>query len=374
MDLSSFGSLVNDESVRTQWVRRVGNTRGLNLWGCVAVSEHALLDLLGSTTCLSRVNLARCNVGIELLQTVSLVGGCRALTSLNLWNCAGVDDDGLTAVASLPFLTEINVGYCSGLTDVGFLAIAKARVCESLNALWCVKLTDRALRALADNCPLRELNVSGCVLLGDSVIHLANRGAGLHSLNLSGCTLVTDAAIVELATRCTRLTYLNLALCKNISTASVRVLTDVCSHLEFLSLEGCHELTDQCLQFPPGAPLKELSLGFCSQITQDGLINMLGRCRSLETLDIRWLHKAGAGVVAALKASASLKSLDCRWCDGISSKRLKELAASLPEQNRFLYKHCKTSSDVVGEATANNLNGNQDIELEIEEVADTIVF
>lgn len=373
MDLSSFGSSVSDKSIRSQWLARVGNTRRLNLWGCVAVSEPALLDLLGSTSCLSEVNLARCNVGLELLQTVSLVTGCRMLTSLNLWNCAGVDDDGLTAVASLPFLTDINVGYCSGLTDVGFLAIAKARVCESLNALWCVKLTDRALRALADSCPLRDLNVSGCVLLGDSVIHLANRGVGLRSLNLSGCTLVTDAAIVELATRCTRLTSLNLALCKNISTASVRVLTDVCANLEVLSLEGCHELTDQCLQFPPCAPLKELSLGFCSQITQDGLVNMLGRCKSLETLDIRWLHKAGAGVVAALKANTRLRSLDCRWCDGISSKRLKELASALPESNRFIYKHCKTSSDVVGEASANNI-GEDNIELDIEEMADPLAF
>ena len=91
---------------------------------------------------------------------------------MNLGNCRGIDDDGITVLSRLTNLTSLDLSDCN--------------------------ITDSGLAHLQNLTNLTSLDLTGCYTITDSgLAHLQNL-TNLTSLDLSWCSKITDSGVLPL--------------------------------------------------------------------------------------------------------------------------------------------------------------------------------
>ncbi|CAD5178631.1 unnamed protein product [Musa acuminata subsp. malaccensis] len=157
-----------------------------------------------------------------------------------------------------------------------------ARYCHDLRDLDLskgLKLSDRSLYALADGCPhLTKLNISGCEAFSDyALVYLSSCCKNLKNLNLCGCSAAaSDRALQAISFNCPKLQYLNLGWCEDISDEGVTNLAVGCPDLRALDLCGCVHITDKSvIALANGCPhLRSLGLYYCQNITDRAMYSL----------------------------------------------------------------------------------------------------
>lgn len=134
-------NLTDCNDVEDRHVRKIVSTypqlTELNLSGCVAVSDNALMHVSScrKLKALDVSNTRATGVFADALISLS------SLTSLNMSCCSGVKDEGLKHVAAVTSLTSVTVSSCAGVTDRGIIFLMRMPLIGSINVTGCSKVT-----------------------------------------------------------------------------------------------------------------------------------------------------------------------------------------------------------------------------------------
>jgi F-box/leucine-rich repeat protein 2/20 len=308
-DASEFYKDIPAESLAKIIVTAGPFVKDLNLRGCVQVEHYKRAEVVVKA-CKNLIN--------------ATLEGCRNFQRSTLHNLLKSNER--LANLNLTGLTAVTNGTCKII----------AQSCPSLkmfNVSWCTHMDARGIRTVILGCPeLRDLRAGE--VRGFSSIELAqdifetNR---LERLVLSGCTDITDQALQTMIvgqdpeldilsdlpivpTR--KLRHVDLSRCNRLTSAGVKVLAHMVPELEGLQLSGCSALTDIALSdlLATTPRLTHLDLEELAELTNTLLSEHLAKAPcapNLEHLSISYCENLGdTGMLPVIRACTSLQSID----------------------------------------------------------------
>jgi F-box/leucine-rich repeat protein 2/20 len=282
--------------------------KDLNLRGCVQV-EHDKREEAEVKACRNLIT--------------ATLEGCRNLTRSTLHQLLRTNDR----------LTNLNLTGLSTVTNGTCKIVANScPSLEVLNVSWCTHMDARGIKTVILGCPkLKDLRAGE--VLGFNNLELAqaifetNR---MERLVLSGCD-VTDEALKTMLTGTNpeidvltdlpmvpvrKLHHLDLNRCKRLTNAGVKTLAHLVPALEGLQLSGCTALTDNALfdLFPTTPNLTHIDLEELTELTNTLFSDSLAKApcaTNLEHLSISYCENVGdTGMLPVIRACTSLRSVD----------------------------------------------------------------
>eukprot|EP01114_Cavostelium_apophysatum_P008637 TRINITY_DN2126_c0_g1_i1.p1 TRINITY_DN2126_c0_g1~~TRINITY_DN2126_c0_g1_i1.p1 ORF type:complete len:1679 (-),score=453.03 TRINITY_DN2126_c0_g1_i1:53-5089(-) len=357
---------------------------GLDVSGCVSLSEQAIMTLARKCPKLRRIKVSGKAATANALCAIAT--SCRSLESAELADCDAVTDIAVqTLVRECPKLTSVAFNCCKSITDDAFQDIADGKLpnlvhldltrCLSLNSQTlvriakkcpmlesiclasCEELSSEALVAVAGCRHLRNVNLSGCKNVTDEVVSAFTENKSLSAfplqkLNLFNCNKITNACLVDVAKECPKLLELNVSSCDrisdegivhiaqscrqlqalyveecNISDAAVSVLVKVCRNIETLVLAYAKEITDASLDFLLGLEeLKTLDLSHIKQLTSVKIGEMIPKFKKLRSLTLRGLSSFSTQGIA----HPTLQTLNLSWCKNLEDSAVLNIGTDCP--------------------------------------------
>ena len=290
--ITSAGPFVRDLNLRgCVQLKERWNTNGLadacrnlenfSLEGC-RIDRPSIHCFLLQNTRLVHINLS--GLAGATNSTMNIIAQyCPRVEHLNISWCNHVDTRGIRKVVEgCPNLKDLRAGEVRGWDDIDFMAeIFKRNTLERLVLMNCDSVNDDSLIALIEGVDseidlltnraivpprkLKHLDLTSCRGLSDTGIKaLANNVLYLEGLQLSKCHTLTDASLTELL-------------------PTIPVLT----HLDLEELDGLTNATLQSLAAAPCAPyLQHLSISYCENLGDSGMLPVLKACPSLASLDM----------------------------------------------------------------------------------------
>ncbi|KAI0016918.1 hypothetical protein F4780DRAFT_631205 [Xylariomycetidae sp. FL0641] len=316
-DLNIRGCLQIEHYKRAEVVvKSCKNLINATLEGCRNFQRSTLHNLIRSNERLANLNLTSMTAVTNA--TCKIISQhCPQLESLNVSWCKYMDARGVKMVVSnCPRLKDLRAGEIRGFDNTSVAeAIFKTNNLERLVLSGCSELTDEAFMIMVQgtdpeidiltdrpNVPprkLRHLDVSRCSqLTSQAVSVLGHLVPNLEGLQLSGCTALTDAALEPIL-------------------ASTPLLT----HLE---LEDLSELTNDVLsehlaKAPCAPTLKHLSVSYCENLGDTGMLPVIKRCVSLQSIDI---DNTRIGDLVLAEAAAMVRARAARTSAKTSRPRI----------------------------------------------------
>ncbi len=123
--------------------------------------------------------------------------------------------------------------------------------------------------------------------------HVSDRGLlsflqhahALTSLNISWCVQLSDASLVHIR----RLTELDMSHCWRLSSGCLHKIVLSCPRLKFVSVESCGQVTDENMLFMSKRlrSLTELNVSRCQNVTEGGVDAILSRCPLIKLVDAK---------------------------------------------------------------------------------------
>ncbi|CAG8959151.1 hypothetical protein HYFRA_00013014 [Hymenoscyphus fraxineus] len=309
-DASEFYKDIPAESLSKIIVAAGPFVKDLNLRGCVQVEHYKRAEMV--------------------------VKACKNLINATLEGCRNFQRSTLhSLLKSNERLAHLNLTGLTAVTNGTCKIIAQS--CPSLemfNVSWCTHMDARGIRAVVVGCPkLKDLRAGE--VRGFNNLDLAQNifeTNGLRKLVLSGCTDLSDIALrtmivgddpeIDILTDlplvpARRLRHLDLSRCNRLTSVGVKTLAHLVPDLEGLQLNGCTALTDNALMDivkttprlthleledlseltniflsehlakAPCAPrMKHLSVSYCENLGDTGMLSVIRACTSLSTVEM----------------------------------------------------------------------------------------
>lgn len=342
-DASDFHQDIPAESLAKIIVAAGPFVKDLNLRGCIQVEHYkraevvakACKNLINATLegcrnfqkatlhSLIKANEKLANLNLTGLPAVSnstckiISQHCPQLETFNVSWCKHMDARGIKMVVlGCPKLRDLRAGEIKGFDNLEVSkAIFETNNLERLVLNGCSDLTDDSLRTMIHgldpqidiltNRPivpvrkLRHLNLSRCRhLTTQGVEMLGHLVPDLEGLQLSGCTNLTDSALVPILASTPRLTHLEL---------------------EDLS-ELTNDFLSQHLAKAPCAPrLELLSVSYCENLSDTGMLPVIKNCTSLQSVD---MDNTRVGDLVLTEAAAMVRARANRTSSRDSSPRI----------------------------------------------------
>ncbi|KAF2834516.1 RNI-like protein [Patellaria atrata CBS 101060] len=282
--------------------------RDLNLRGCVQLQEKwNVKGLVDACRNLENFSLQDCHIDRTsihcfLLQNSRLMhinlsglGGatnsamkiigqhCPKVEYLNISWCENIDTRGIRKVVEgCPDLKDLRAGETKGWDNVDFvLEIFKRNTLERLLLNHCDSLTDETLTTL-----MTGVDSETDVLTGRKIVPPRK----LKHLDLTRCRSITDEGLKSLPHNVPHLEGLQLAHCPSVTDLPLIDLFPTIPNLTHLDLESLEELTNATLQALATSPchttLTHLSISYCENLGDAGMIPVLKSCSYLEGLEM----------------------------------------------------------------------------------------
>ncbi|KAI1646129.1 RNI-like protein [Daldinia loculata] len=282
------------------------NLINATLEGCRNFQRTTLHNLIKSNEGLANLNLTSMTAVTN--STCKIISQhCPQLESLNVSWCKYMDARGVKMVVlGCPRLRELRAGEIKGFNSIGVAeAIFTTNKLERLVLSGCVDLDDEAFKTMIHGTEpeidiltdrpvvpprkLRHLDLSRCSQLTSQAVGvLGHLVPDLQGLQLSGCTSLTDAALQPILASTPRLTHLEL---------------------EELS-ELTNDFLSEHLAKAPCAPkLKHLSVSYCENLSDIGMLPVMKNCVSLESVD---MDNTRIGDLVLTEAAAMVRSRSAR--------------------------------------------------------------
>lgn len=224
----------------------------------------------------------------------------------------------------------------------------------------CYKITNRGLLQMAEGCPeLRKINLSRCSyrVTDKGVLAVAENCPRLKEVVLAYLSEVTDTSCVRLCEMCPdlevvtlmfsgvsekgvraltklrKLKVLDISSLPGISPADVASLTQYCPDLEAMNVSLNPQIDDTCLLqvVKYGRKLHLLQCVSCH--VTDHFMNEVGKLtKTLKNLDIGWCQAVTDDGIRSLSATCqSLRYLGLIRCDAVTADAVEELVAKYPQ-------------------------------------------
>ena len=337
-------------------VRMCPNLRLLNLNNC-GVGNAAVATIAHHCHSLDYLDVRWC-FGVSDTGGLQLARGCPNLTHLYM-TCCGVTDHTMIAIARNRTLTHVDVRFCPVTTKSAFELALKCNLVElhlcafgsfrgrsdiPKLASMCPKLTrlsgrttDADVADVAHFCrELTHLSISSSHHLTDEGVNALVRGSALiRHLDMRACDALTEDSIVHIATRyAPSLTYLDISECDDAVTATgVAAIANHCVNLLSLSMSECSNMDDDVLHVLSGkcVRLRELDIGL-TNISDVGVVSFLaplktqphassadGRRVSMRKLNLWSCIRVTDDTLAVVaEMCPNLTDLDVRMCSNIT--------------------------------------------------------
>ncbi|KAI1102625.1 RNI-like protein [Jackrogersella minutella] len=278
------------------------NLINATLEGCRNFQRNTLHNLIRTNEKLANLNLTSMTAVTN--STCKIISQhCPQLETLNVSWCKHMDARGVKMVVlGCPRLRDLRAGEIKGFNNVGVAeAIFSTNNLERLVLSGCTDLDDDAFKTMIHGSQpefdiltdrpivpprkLRHLDLSRCSqLTTPAVAMLSHLVPDLEGLQLSGCTSLTDAALQPILASTPRLTHLEL---------------------EELS-ELTNDFFSQNLAKAPCAPkLEHLSVSYCENLGDIGLLPVMKNCVSLKSVD---MDNTRIGDLVLTEAAAMVRS------------------------------------------------------------------
>ncbi|KAK8035996.1 hypothetical protein PG991_002069 [Apiospora marii] len=307
--------------------------KDLNLRGCVQV-EHERKTEVVVKACQNLINatLEGCR-NLPGATLHSLIKTNQRLTNLNLTGLPAVSNSTCKIVSQhCPQLETFNVSWCKSMDAKGIRMVVLG--CPKLRDLRAGEIRGfdnlEVAKAIFETNNLERLVLSGCTELNDEALRTM-----LHGIRPS-VDILTDRPIVPAR----KLRHLDLSRCKSLTNHGVEALAHLLPELEGLRLSGCSAITDSALEpivastphlthleledltdltngflsrhlaKAPCAPkLEHLSVGYCENISDTGMIPVIKNCTSLKNIE---MDNTRIGDLVLAEASAMVRSRAAR--------------------------------------------------------------
>ncbi|KAI1096335.1 RNI-like protein [Rostrohypoxylon terebratum] len=282
------------------------NLINATLEGCRNFQRNTLHNLIRTNEKLANLNLT--SMSAVTNSTCKIIAQhCPQLETLNVSWCKHMDARGVKMVIQgCPRLREVRAGEVKGFNNLGVAeAIFKTNNLERLVLSGCTELDDEAFKTMIQGSQpeidiltdrpivpprkLKHLDVSRCSqLTSPAVAIMGYLVPDLQGLQLSGCTALTDAALQPILASAPRLTHLEL---------------------EEIS-ELTNDLLSEHLAKAPCAPkLEHLSVSYCENISDTGMLPIMKNCVSLKSVD---MDNTRIGDLVLTEAAAMVRSRSAR--------------------------------------------------------------
>lgn len=289
--------------------------KDLNLRGCVQVEHYNRADVVvKSCTNLMNATLEGCrNFKKSTLHT--LLSTNSRLTHLNLTGLIGVDNRACKIISrNCPQLETFNVSWCTHMDARGVKMVLAG--CPKLRDLRLGEIKGfgnkdstgmEVAELIFENNTLERLVMSGCSDLTDDVFKAMIQGAdpeidilseqalvpqrNLRHLDLTRCNRITDSALEVLANNVPMLEGLQLSGCTLLTDRSLAKIIFTMPFLTHLDLEELAELTNVFLaehlaKAPCANRLQHLSISYCENLGDVGMLPIMRECTSLQSVDM----------------------------------------------------------------------------------------
>ncbi|KAF5614988.1 f-box protein Fbl2 [Fusarium sp. NRRL 25303] len=283
-DLNLRGCVQVEHYKRTEViVKACKNLMNATLEGCQNFQKSTLHSLLRNNEKLVSLNLT----GLTAVSNTSckiIAESCPQLETFNISWCGRVDARGVKAVVeACPRLRDLRAGEVGGFDNVATAeAIFNTNNLERLVLSGCAELNDEALqimmhgvepeidilseRPIVPARKLRHLDLSRCVRLTDAGVKaIGHLVPDLEGLQLSGCKLLNDDALESILASTPRLTHLELEDLENLTNSI---------------------LSEHLAKAPCASSIEHLSLSYCENLGDTGMIPVMQTCTNLQNVDL----------------------------------------------------------------------------------------
>ncbi|RDL40599.1 uncharacterized protein BP5553_00578 [Venustampulla echinocandica] len=264
-------------------VKACRNLINATLEGCRNFKRHALHNLLESNGRLANLNLT----GLTAVTngTCKIIAqSCPSLEVFNVSWCTRMDARGIrTVIQGCRLLKDLRAGEVKGFDNLDLAQdIFETNRLEKLVLSGCTDVNDKALQTMVAG---RDPEID--ILTDRPVVPVRN----LRHLDLSRCSHLTSAGVKALAHLVPELRGLQLSGCSLLTDDALSDILATAPHLTHLDLEEIPELTNtllsQDLAKCPCAPkLKHLSVSYCENIGDVGMIPVVRACTALQSIDM----------------------------------------------------------------------------------------
>lgn len=310
-DLNLRGCVQVEHYKRTEViVKACKNLMNATLEGCRNFQKSTLHTLLRSNDKLVHLNLT----GLSAVSNTSckiIAESCPQLETFNVSWCDKVEAKGIKAIVeSCPKLRDLRAGEIRGFDDISTAeAIYNTNNLERLVLCGCVELTDDALKVMMQGLD-PEIDI-----LTDRPIVPPRK---LRHLDLSRCNRLSSAGVKAIGYNVPELEGLQLSGCKSITDAALEPILASTPRLTHLELEDLEDLTNSLMsehlaKAPCAETLEHLSISYCENISDVGMLPVLQKCLRLKSVDmdntrISDLSLAEAAAMVIKRSKRSLKS------------------------------------------------------------------
>ncbi|KFY82724.1 hypothetical protein V500_10366, partial [Pseudogymnoascus sp. VKM F-4518 (FW-2643)] len=313
-DASEFYTEIPAESL-AKIVEAAGPfVKDLNLRGCVQVEHYNRADVVvKSCNNLINATLEGCR-NFQRATLHVLLSSNQRLAHLNLTDLAAVNNGSCKIISkSCPQLESFNVSWCSHMDSRGLKLVIAG--CPKLRDLRCGEVRGFSgpagldvATALFKTNNLERLVLSGCSDITDTTLQTMLHGTTdpekdiltnlplapprkLRHLDLTRCSRLTDTGLEALAHSVPYLQGLQLSSCALLTDFSLSALVATTPYLTHLDLEEVSNLSNTFLSAhlakSPCAPrLSHLTLSYCENIGDDGVLPLLKSATGLHALEM----------------------------------------------------------------------------------------
>lgn len=310
LDASKFYQDIPAESLARIITSAGPFIKDLNLRGCVQVEHYKRAEVIVKA-CKNLMNatLEGCR-NFQKSTLHSLLQSNERLVYLNLTGLTAVSNKSCRIVAeSCPQLETFNVSWCSKVDSRGILSVIQG--CNRLTDLRAGEIRGfdsiELAQALFERNNLTRLVLSGCTDLSDEALKVMMQGQdpeidiltdrpivpprALTHLDLSRCSRLTDAGVKALGYNVPELVGLQLSRCRSLTDAALESLlasTPRLTHLELEDLEGLTNalLSEHLAKAPCSLTLEHLSLSYCENLGDVGMLPLMQKCTALRNVDL----------------------------------------------------------------------------------------
>jgi F-box and leucine-rich repeat protein 2/20 len=308
-DASEFYKDIPAESLTKIIVAAGPFVKDLNLRGCVQVEHYKRAEVIVKS-CRNLINatLEGCR-NFQRSTLHSLLKTNQRLANLNLTGLTAVNNATCKIIAqSCPSLEVFNVSWCTHMDARGINAVIIG--CPNLRDLRAGEIRGFDNTELAQDIfetnRLERLLLSGCVDITDESLKIMMAGKNPE------IDILTDLPVVPVR----KLRHLDISRCNRLTSAGLKALANFVPDLEGLQLSGCTALTDDALSdlLATTPRLTHLDLEELAQLTNSLLSEHLAKAPCapfLEHLSISYCENLGdTGMLPVIRACVSLKSVD----------------------------------------------------------------
>ncbi|KAG0672195.1 SCF ubiquitin ligase complex subunit [Maudiozyma exigua] len=222
---------------------------------------------------------------------------CPLLVEVDITGSPNVHDESLIKLfLKLPQLREFRITNNENITDKLFTELAKN--VDQLPALRlvdfssCENITDKTIEKLVTLAPkLRNIFLGKCSRITDNSLYsLAQLGKNLQTVHFGHFFNITDQGVRVLVQSCPRIQYVDFACCNNLTNRTLYELSDL-NKLKRSGLVKCSQMTDEGLLNMISLRgrndcLERVHLSYCSNLTIYPIYELLMACPRLSHLSL----------------------------------------------------------------------------------------